>query len=62
MDGEATKSLRCTKMKISNGTNPYVSDFKKPFTLYTDASGTGIGAVLSQLGDDGREYVIMYAS
>src|SRR5438034_8804466 len=37
-------------------------DFELPFTLYTDASGTGLGAVLSQKQKDGKEHVISYAS
>jgi hypothetical protein len=37
-------------------------DYAKPFILDTDASNTGIGGVLSQVGEDGEERVIAYAS
>jgi hypothetical protein len=37
-------------------------NFKNAFTLDTDASDTGIGAVLSQIGEDGKEHVIAYGS
>ena len=37
-------------------------NYSKPFLLDTDASDSGIGAVLSQLDDDGNERVVAYAS
>ena len=37
-------------------------DFTKPFILQTDASDYGIGAVLSQLDEQGQDYPISYFS
>ena len=36
-------------------------DPAKPYTLYTDASGIAIGAILTQK-EDNKEYVVEYAS
>jgi hypothetical protein len=35
-------------------------NFNKPFILACDASGSAIGYILSQLGDDNKEHVIGY--
>ena len=37
-------------------------NYEKEFILMTDSSGIGLGAVLSQKNDDGKEVVIAYAS
>ncbi len=37
-------------------------DEKRPFILHTDWSTTGIGAVLAQLDEDGREYMVACTS
>ena len=37
-------------------------NFSLPFILQTDASGRAIGAVLSQVGEDGEEHPIAYYS
>ena len=37
-------------------------DFSKQFTLQTDASDRGIGAVLSQLDEEGNDHPVAYFS
>lgn len=52
------------KLKLCLITAPVLShpDFKKPFVIQCDASGTGVGSVLYQLSDDGLEHPIAYMS
>ena len=38
------------------------ADYEKPFKLTTDASKKGLGAVLSQIGSDGKETSVAFAS
>ena len=38
------------------------ADYEKPFKLTTDASKKGLGAVLSQIGTDGKERPVAFAS
>jgi hypothetical protein len=37
-------------------------DPSKPYVVHTDASIVSLGAILCQIGDDGKEHVIEYAS
>ena len=37
-------------------------DFSKPFLVAADASSAAVGAALSQLNENGREYPVYYAS
>ena len=59
---EALEAFNILKEKCVNALVLYFPDFKKPFLLETDASGKGLGAVLSQKQDDGRYNLVAYAS
>ena len=50
------------KEKLTTALILSYSDFNQSFILSTDASTTGLGAVLSQKDSEGREHPIWYAS
>ena len=59
---EALEAFNTLKEKCMNAPVLAFPDFKKPFLLETDASGKGLGCVLSQKQDDGRYHPVAYAS
>ena len=59
---ECQKAFETLKMKLMSAPVLRHPDFSKPFFISTDASGTGLGAVLAQKDEKNREYVIEYAS
>jgi len=60
--GRQERAFAEIKLKLS--TSPILArpDWTKLFTLYTDASSKGLGAVLTQEDENGNERVICYAS
>ena len=59
---EACKVFDCLKAVCLQAPIMAFPDFGKPFLLETDASGKGLGAVLSQKQSNGRYHPIAYAS
>ena len=59
---EALEAFECLKAACLQAPILAFPDFDKPFLLETDASGKGLGAVLSQKQADGRYHPIAYAS
>ena len=62
MSSEAHEAFDCLKAACLQAPILAFPDFNKPFLLATDASGRGLGAVLSQKQADGRYHPIAYAS
>jgi hypothetical protein len=59
---ECQKAFDTIKEKLTQAPILRRPDYNRPFELHTDWSGVGLGAVLVQRDDQGREYVIAYAS
>jgi hypothetical protein len=59
---EAQEAFNTLKEKLSEFPILRRPDFNKVFILHTDWSALGIRAILGQLDEEGKEYVIAYAS
>lgn len=59
---ECDKAFNTLKQKLTEDITLKYPDFDKQFILTTDASSYGIGAVLSQLDDNGFEKPILFLS
>ncbi len=59
---EAKKAFNTLKEKLSEFPILKRPDFNKVFILQTNWSALGIGDILGQLDEEGKEYVIAYAS
>jgi hypothetical protein len=57
---ECQKALRTLKEKLTTEVMLAHPDFNKEFKVYTDASDTGLGAILAQDDAEGRERVVCY--
>jgi hypothetical protein len=56
------KSFKLMKKALTETPVLIHPDFRKDFTLYTDASGFALGAVLEQIGEDGNSHPVAYGS
>ncbi len=59
---EVEETFNTLKEKLSEFPILRRPDFSKVFILHTDWSALGIGVILGQLDEEGKEYVIAYAS
>jgi hypothetical protein len=61
-DEKAQEAFNTLKEKFSKFPILRRLNFNKVFILHTDWSALGIGAIIGQLDEKGKEYVIAYAS
>jgi hypothetical protein len=59
---ECQQAFDTIKEKLTQALILRRPDYSRPFELHTDWSGVGLGVVLVQRDNQGREYVIAYAS
>ena len=59
---EQQEAFEIIKKKLAEYPILAQPDFSKKFYLSTDACGYGIGGVITQIGDDGKEHAICYGS
>ena len=60
--GQCEEAMRTLKVKLTSAPVLVYPTFDKPFTVETDASINGLGAVLQQSQDDGQLHPVAYAS
>ena len=58
----AIRTFEDLKVKLTTAPVLQLANFEKPFLLETDASGVGLGAVLSQKGEDGKYHPVAFGS
>jgi phospholipid-translocating ATPase len=59
---EHTAALEAIKRGLTSKPLLAAPNPDKPFIVQTDATANSVAAVLTQLGEDGREHVVCYAS
>ncbi|GFX25922.1 integrase catalytic domain-containing protein [Trichonephila clavipes] len=59
---ECENAFRELKGKLIDKPVLYAPNFEREFIVQTDASNTGMGAVLTQLNEQGKEHPILYLS
>ena len=61
-DAAQENSFMKLKFALTHAPVLVFPDYTKPFIIYTDASGTGLGAVVMQQDEEGKNRAIAYAS